>query len=233
MENFIFIKNLDIIGNDIYRFNKPIEELFKIAISNKNCIGFNTLGFFKNKIDNLEKSNYFNNNDGIYIKKEIYEKYLINNNLINNELINDNLINNLNKKIRVKMICNWCSSYQLCVEFGNMCKDNYSWNNIEITWDNNNIDYFVIINKPSNNNEYFIPEKTIVFQTIKGGNKGNIWALTNVGLFCFNQNLDIIQHLYKHETTGTFDFISLDKLFLSHAYTYSYVVPINKTDTII
>jgi ligand-binding sensor domain-containing protein len=73
-------------------------------------------------------------------------------------------------------------------------------------------------------------QKTIVFQTIKGGNKGNIWALTNVGLFCFNQNLDIIQHLYKHETTGAFDFISSNKLFLSHAYTYSYVVPINKTN---
>lgn len=73
-------------------------------------------------------------------------------------------------------------------------------------------------------------QNTIVFQTIKGGNKGNIWALTNVGLFCFNQNLDIIQHLYKHETTGAFDFISSDKLFLSHAYTYSYVVPINKTN---
>ena len=73
-------------------------------------------------------------------------------------------------------------------------------------------------------------QKTIVFQTIKGGNKGNIWALTNVGLFCLNQNLDIIQHLYKHETTGAFDFISSNKLFLSHAYTYSYVVPINKTN---
>lgn len=75
-------------------------------------------------------------------------------------------------------------------------------------------------------------QKTIVFQTIKGGNKGNIWALTNVGLFCFNQNLDIIQHLFKHETTGAFDFISSDKLFLSHAYTYSYVVPINTTHEI-
>ena len=71
-------------------------------------------------------------------------------------------------------------------------------------------------------------QKTIVFQTLRGDDKGNIWALTNVGLFCFNQNLDIIQHLYKHETTGAFDFISSDKLFLSHAYTYSYVVPINK-----
>lgn len=73
-------------------------------------------------------------------------------------------------------------------------------------------------------------QKTIVFQTIKGGNKGNIWALTNVGLFCFNQNLNIIRHVFKHETTGAFDFISPNKLFLSHAYTHSYVVPINTSN---
>jgi ligand-binding sensor domain-containing protein len=72
-------------------------------------------------------------------------------------------------------------------------------------------------------------QKTIVFQTIKADNKGNIWALTNVGLFCINQNLNIIYHVFKHETTGAFDFISPNKLFLSHAYTHSYIVPINKT----
>jgi hypothetical protein len=44
-----------------------------------------------------------------------------------------------------------------------MCKSNYSWNNIEITWENNNIDYYVIINYPLGN-EHFIPEKTIIFQ---------------------------------------------------------------------
>ena len=73
-------------------------------------------------------------------------------------------------------------------------------------------------------------QKTIVFQTIRGDDKGNSWVLTNVGLFCLNQNLEILDHIFKHETTGAFDFISSDKLFLSHAYTYSYVVPINKTN---
>jgi hypothetical protein len=145
MDNFIFIKNLDQPGNDIYYNNKNIDELLKIAINDNNCIGFNTLGFFKNKLDNLSKSQYFNINDGIYIKKEVYEKYLI------------------DKKIRVKMICDWCQSEQLCKEFSNMCKNNYSWNNIEITWENNDIDYYVIINKLSKY-EFYIPEKTIIFQ---------------------------------------------------------------------
>ena len=79
-----------------------------------------------------------------------------------------NLYNHFNfkdytKKIRVKMICNWCNSKQLCNEWKNMCINNYTWNNIEITWENTNIDYYVIINYPSNN-EYYEPKRTIVFQ---------------------------------------------------------------------
>ena len=47
-----------------------------------------------------------------------------------------------------------------------MCKDseNYTWNNLEFVWnDDGRIDYYVIINKPRPN-QYFIAEKTIVFQ---------------------------------------------------------------------
>ena len=68
------------------------------------------------------------------------------------------------------MICNWCSSEQLCKEWSNMCDNGYKWKNIEITWDNikntlynKEIDYFVIINKPYDNT-YYDPKKTIVFQ---------------------------------------------------------------------
>jgi len=65
--------------------------------------------------------------------------------------------------IRVKMICNWCSSYDLCLEWSNMCKEGFTWNNIEITWEDHNIDYYVIINKPYENT-YYDPKRTIVFQ---------------------------------------------------------------------
>lgn len=70
-----------------------------------------------------------------------------------------------NKLYRVKMICNWCSSEQLCKEWKNMCLDNFKWNNIEITWDNNDIDYYVIINKPNKDYyEFYESEKTIIYQ---------------------------------------------------------------------
>jgi GR25 family glycosyltransferase involved in LPS biosynthesis/molybdopterin-guanine dinucleotide biosynthesis protein A len=69
------------------------------------------------------------------------------------------------KKYRIKMICDWCSSEQLCKQWKNMCLDEFSWNNIEITWENSNIDYYIIINKPNPKfNEYYEPSKTIIYQ---------------------------------------------------------------------
>jgi ligand-binding sensor domain-containing protein len=84
---------------------------------------------------------------------------------------------------------------------------------------------------PENNRVFDVikAQQTIVFQTIKGNKNGTIWAFTNFGLFCFNQDLAIIQHLYIHETSGVFEFISPEKIFLSHAYTLSYLVPINRS----
>lgn len=68
--------------------------------------------------------------------------------------------------IRVKMLCNWCSSEKLCKEWSNMCERNFIWKNIEITWTDNRdeIDYYVIINRPINENEFYVPEKTLVYQ---------------------------------------------------------------------
>ena len=67
------------------------------------------------------------------------------------------------KKIRIKLLCNWCSSKQLCEEWKNMCIKNYTWNNLEITWEDKNIDYYVIINNPINTEKYD-PSRTIIFQ---------------------------------------------------------------------
>jgi hypothetical protein len=45
-----------------------------------------------------------------------------------------------------------------------MCEKNFTWKDIEITWDNNNIDYYIIINYPRNVEDYYDPKKTIIFQ---------------------------------------------------------------------
>jgi GR25 family glycosyltransferase involved in LPS biosynthesis len=69
------------------------------------------------------------------------------------------------KRFKVKMICNWCSCEQLCKEWSNMCERDYTWKNIEITWmDTDDVDYYVIINRPLNDSEKYVPERTLVFQ---------------------------------------------------------------------
>jgi GR25 family glycosyltransferase involved in LPS biosynthesis len=139
--HFEFRQQLDQIGHDLYFYKGTVFEYMEKALKDPTCLGFNTLGFFKNKIETLTPSQYFKETDGIYIKK--------------------------NTTIRLKMLCNWCSSKQLCKEWSNMYinGDEQGWKNIQMTATNDpkEIDYYVIINSPPPNASY-IPEKTIVFQ---------------------------------------------------------------------
>ena len=157
--HFIFLKGFDYPGNDLFMGNS-IESLSNSAQEDYRCVGYNTLGFLKYEIDlnNLVKTGYLKENDGIYIKKEYYD-YYINSNKENSIC----KFKHINRLLRVKMLCNWCSSEQLCKEWSNMCKIGYKWDNIEITWSDDNIDYYVIINKPLSN-DYYDPKKTILFQ---------------------------------------------------------------------
>ena len=157
--NYLFIKEFDQMNND-YKFiqNINIEKMIEISNTDHNIAGFNTLGFFKSNIDinNIVKSPYITDNHGIYI--------------------------NLDKIYFVKMICNWCDSKTLCNEWNNMCKEDYKWNNIKIT-DSNKADYYVIINKPLNEESY-IPEKTIIFQMEpRCENESQKWGVKTWGIW--------------------------------------------------
>jgi hypothetical protein len=66
-------------------------------------------------------------------------------------------------RIRFKLMCNWCTSKELCDEWNKMSKGDRTWNNIEITWEDEYIDYYVIINKPGKD-DFYIPSRTIIFQ---------------------------------------------------------------------
>lgn len=152
--DFVFIPGLDVIGSDLYMRNCSLEEKFLIAIRDSECIGFNTLGFFKDDLTKLQPSGYFKEGDGIYIKKHVYEEYL-----------------ELQKQgpeiIRIKMLCNWTDSKQLCKEWSNMCEPvlRLQWKNYRMVWTDRaeDIDYYVIVNKPPPG-AYYDPKKTIVFQ---------------------------------------------------------------------
>ena len=137
-DDWTFYKGLDCGGYDLKHVGKKsFDELVAIANTTSRCVAFNTLGFMKSNVKYpLIVSPYFTSEDGIYIKKTVMT--------------------------RVKMLCNWCSSEDLCKEWLKMTKGSYIWNTIQITWEDTNIDYYVIINKPQAG-VHFIPEKTIIF----------------------------------------------------------------------
>lgn len=62
---------------------------------------------------------------------------------------------------RVKMLCNWCSSKELCDDWNRMSQGNYRWNDIEITSSDKNIDFYVLVNRP-NGADHYVPQRTIV-----------------------------------------------------------------------
>ena len=55
--------------------------------------------------------------------------------------------------------------------------------------------------------------------------RGNIWAMTNYGLLCIDQNLKLIQYQFTQETSGLIEFIDKNQLFLSQKYSHCYTVP--------
>ncbi len=103
----------------------------------------------------------------VNITKEVYEK---NKNLllalgypfqsnIGNLYIFSNENKQFNNKKKIKLMCNWLSNNELCRLWEKMNDDSF---NI-ITTPSNDCDYYVIINKPLQNEQYD-PKKTIVFR---------------------------------------------------------------------
>jgi FkbM family methyltransferase len=153
--DFVFIPGLDVIGSDLYNNrNSSLEEKFLTAIGDSECVGFNTLGFFKDDVTKLQPSGYFKEGDGIYIKKHVYDEYLESQ-------------KQGSEIIRIKMLCNWTDSKQLCKEWSNMCESELRmrWKNYRMVWTDRleDIDYYVIVNRPPPG-AYYDPKKTIVFQ---------------------------------------------------------------------
>lgn len=145
-DDWTFYKGLDCGGYDIRFINgKSSEELEAIASKSPGCIAFNTLGFLKSnvKFPLIQSPYYRSSEDGIFI---------------NTGWMNTRRVSS----VRVKMLCNWCSSEDLCKEWLKMTKGSYKWNAIQITWEDTDIDYYVIVNKPQPG-AHFVPEKTIVF----------------------------------------------------------------------
>ena len=139
-DQFDFVAGKDHIGDDLYFSRMSLEEMMERALSDPNCEGFNTLGFFKTRANNFTTSQYFGPADGMYVKKTIEMPTYT-----------------PNQPIKVKILCNWTSSKDVSKEFSCM-----NIPEIETVYEGEP-DYFVIINSPPAG-EIYDPSRTIVFQ---------------------------------------------------------------------
>jgi hypothetical protein len=56
-------------------------------------------------------------------------------------------IRSIDGKIKVQLLCNWCSSETLARTWNKMSQGEYTWNNITLVW-GGEPDYYVVVNKP-------------------------------------------------------------------------------------
>ena len=195
--DYLFIKDYDQIGND-YIYNTYIKyninDLIDISNKNDDIVAFNTLGFFKIKIDNLDNLNnsqYYYNNNGIFIKLNSIQKVKI----IGNNLLNENFLwNNIRVILNNNSLSNNIINYHIINKNKNknilnlektifIEDDNYLWNNNyynswskkctkDIIKDNNNL--LIIKGESLNINNNFltyIKNKSIINIDLLNGNE--------------------------------------------------------------
>lgn len=71
-DNYIYIPNRDSYGNDISCNQElSLDELKELSDKDENCVGFNTLGYFKSSIEcrMMVINDIIYNHDGLYIKR--------------------------------------------------------------------------------------------------------------------------------------------------------------------
>jgi GR25 family glycosyltransferase involved in LPS biosynthesis/glycosyltransferase involved in cell wall biosynthesis len=143
---WVYVEGKDSPDNDIGRLDNrgPLQAMLSAALLNPECMAINTVGFQKSRVGlPLVSTPWINpHSGGIYIRKQYYDI--------------------LQRPVRVKFLCNWCSSEQLVREWKRMTKGNCQWNAILMTAEDTDIDYWVIVNRPPPS-AIFDPARTIVF----------------------------------------------------------------------
>lgn len=105
---FVFVPNVDQIKYDMYYHQNTLKEYLKIANQDVNCVAVNSLGYFKNRIEQLVPSPYFGENDGIYIKKDYYNKMDKDKMKLSNYTFTNTWFSYSNIKSIIKIIDNNC-----------------------------------------------------------------------------------------------------------------------------
>ena len=189
---------LDIL-KECTRYNSPsLLKLFSIILNsdNNNDKDYNTDNIHNKLYELIDSESYPSNFKSV---KKFFN--------LENEILSPIEEKSLTTK-RVLMLCNWSNSKDLCDHFNIMSKNSdYTWNNIEIVWEEP-ADFYCIINSPSYpTNTPHDPDRTIIFQMEPNMFKNEVWGdFSNpredkylyVGKHFLNYNLDIYYILVFH-----------------------------------
>ena len=155
-DDYKFFEEFDLLDCDIKKIkvhdisNERELECCKVTSETyDDCIGFNTFGYLKNEYTKLKRSQFVKKSDGVCKYDSSSKKFNI-----------------TKERTRVKLMCNWTTSEELCKEWQHMLPSTeipMTYNDIEFTGNDIDIDFYVIINKPRQD-EYFEANRTIVFQ---------------------------------------------------------------------
>lgn len=103
-------------------------------------------------------------------------------------------------KIKIKLLCNWCSSRDLSNFWNKMSKGNYTWNNITLILNDDEPDYWVVINGISKENlikenqKNFDIKRTILFRMEPNMLNNKFW-----GEWCVPDHKDFFLKIFRHE----------------------------------
>jgi hypothetical protein len=75
-DSFDYYHQKDQPGNDIKLKNASVCVLKEIALKNENCVGFNTIGWLKNKYNKFTDFTSFGENEGFYLKNVCPKRYI-------------------------------------------------------------------------------------------------------------------------------------------------------------
>ena len=73
--DFIFFPRQDSVGGDLVYSPQNLEDMINKCIENPNCLGFNSLGYFKHSVSKpLVQPAIFGTSDGLCIHKQRYQE---------------------------------------------------------------------------------------------------------------------------------------------------------------
>jgi len=75
IDEYIYLKGLDYYDNDLeFKPNISVDDMRKNVTMNESCIAFNSLGYFKHSIDLTKLMKFSDDNNGLYINVNRYNK---------------------------------------------------------------------------------------------------------------------------------------------------------------